>query len=222
MSNLLSLGFAETIHINVATDRGNRSQQLKRVQGQIRCENGGKTHKNGKRWTCDFFDQKSVDHLFLRYQVLSARHGYGSPPLLVLLGAIRLSQSGKIHPGQRLRTSNLSTLQNNVPHWSTLAKGQGFHVRSFPGPDYWSYNSPYFFREFFSFSLIQFPISYDILITKKSNYFTSSDPHHDISKQLVDCTFVWSFCHATFAQLTIPIICFTWQVIVHVSLSNSI
>ena len=26
-------------------------------------------------------------------------------------------------------------------------------------------------------------------------YFTSSDPHHDISKQLVDTTFVWSFCH---------------------------
>ena len=54
------------------------------------------------------------------------------------------------------------------------------------------------------------------------NYFASSDPHHDISKQLVDTTFVWSFCHGTFAQLTIPIICFTWQVIVHVSLSNRI
>ena len=26
------------------------------------------------------------------------------------------------------------------------------------------------------------------------NYFTSSDPHHDISKQLVDSTFVWSSC----------------------------
>ena len=57
---------------------------------------------------------------------------------------------------------------------------------------------------------------------KKQNYFASSDPHHDISKQLVDTTFVWSFCHGTFAQLTIPIICFTWQVIVHVSLSNRI
>ena len=34
------------------------------------------------------------------------------------------------------------------------------------------------------------------------NYFASSDPHHDISKQLVDTTFVWSFCHGTFAQLT--------------------
>ena len=56
----------------------------------------------------------------------------------------------------------------------------------------------------------------------KTNYFASSDPHHDISKQLVDTTFVWSFCHGTFAQLTIPIICFTWQVIVHVSLSNRI
>ena len=54
------------------------------------------------------------------------------------------------------------------------------------------------------------------------NYFTSSDPHHDISKQLVDTTFVWSFCHGTFAQLTIPIICFTWQVIVQVRLSNRI
>ena len=49
------------------------------------------------------------------------------------------------------------------------------------------------------------------------NYFASSDSHHDISKQLVDTTFVWSFCHGTFAQLTIPIICFTWQVIVPVS-----
>ena len=57
---------------------------------------------------------------------------------------------------------------------------------------------------------------------QKNNYFASSDPHHDISKQLVDTTFVWSFCHGTFAQLTIPIICFTWQVIVHVSLSNRI
>ena len=57
---------------------------------------------------------------------------------------------------------------------------------------------------------------------KTKNYFASSDPHHDISKQLVDTTFVWSFCHGTFAQLTIPIICFTWQVIVHVSLSNRI
>ena len=55
-----------------------------------------------------------------------------------------------------------------------------------------------------------------------SNYFTSSDPHHDISKQLVDTTFVWSVCHGTLAQPTIPIICFTWQVIVHVSLSNRI
>ena len=58
--------------------------------------------------------------------------------------------------------------------------------------------------------------------TKNENYFTSSDPHHDISKQLVDTTFVWSFCHGTLAQPTIPIICFTWQVIVHVSLSNRI
>ena len=57
---------------------------------------------------------------------------------------------------------------------------------------------------------------------QQTNYFASSDPHHDISKQLVDTTFVWSFCHGTFAQLTIPIICFTWQVIVHVSLSNRI
>jgi hypothetical protein len=58
--------------------------------------------------------------------------------------------------------------------------------------------------------------------TKISNYFASSDPHHDISKELVGTTFVWSFCHGTFAQLTIPIICFTWQVIVHVRLSNRI
>ena len=58
--------------------------------------------------------------------------------------------------------------------------------------------------------------------SEKKNYFASSDPHHDISKQLVDTTFVWSFCHGTFAQLTIPIICFTWQVIVHVRLSNRI
>ena len=58
--------------------------------------------------------------------------------------------------------------------------------------------------------------------SNQKNYFASSDPHHDISKQLVDTTFVWSFCHGTFAQLTIPIICFTWQVIVHVSLSNRI
>ena len=56
----------------------------------------------------------------------------------------------------------------------------------------------------------------------QKKYFASSDPHHDIAKQLVDTTFVWSFCHGTFAQLTIPIICFTWQVIVHVSLSNRI
>ena len=49
------------------------------------------------------------------------------------------------------------------------------------------------------------------ILMKKLNYFASSDPHHDISKQLVDTTFVWSFCHGTFAQLTIPIICFTWQ-----------
>ena len=63
-------------------------------------------------------------------------------------------------------------------------------------------------------------IEYVGLFQKK--YFASSGPHHDISKQLVDTTFVWSFCHGTFAQLTIPIICFTWQVIVHVSLSNRI
>ena len=63
-----------------------------------------------------------------------------------------------------------------------------------------------------------------LTLVKKNtvNYFTSSDPHHDISKQLVDSTFVWSFCHGTFAQLTIPIICFTWQVIVQVRLSNRI
>ena len=57
---------------------------------------------------------------------------------------------------------------------------------------------------------------------RQTNYFASSDPHHDISKQLVDTTFVWSFCHGTFAQLTIPIISFTWQVLVHVRLSNRI
>ena len=60
------------------------------------------------------------------------------------------------------------------------------------------------------------------LLWKNADYFASSDPQHDISKLLVDTTFVWSFCHGTFAQLTIPIICFTWQVIVHVSLSNRI
>ena len=53
----------------------------------------------------------------------------------------------------------------------------------------------------------------NIVEVQKTNYFASSDPHHDISKQLVDTTFVWSFCHGTFAQLTIPIICFTCQVI---------
>ena len=63
---------------------------------------------------------------------------------------------------------------------------------------------------------------YCLVVCPLKNYFASSDPHHDISKQLVDTTFVWSFCHGTFAQLTIPIICFTWQVIVHVSLSNRI
>ena len=52
------------------------------------------------------------------------------------------------------------------------------------------------------------------------NYFASSDPHHDISKQLVDTTFVWSFCHGTFAQLTIPIICFTWPFGVKLIASN--
>ena len=46
-------------------------------------------------------------------------------------------------------------------------------------------------------------------ITKNRNYFASSDPHHDISKQLVDTTFVWSFCHGTFvrsgiAPVTLP------------------
>ena len=60
------------------------------------------------------------------------------------------------------------------------------------------------------------------LLWKNADYFASSDPHHDISKLLVDTTFVWNFCHGTFAQLTIPIICFTWQVIVHISLSNRI
>ena len=63
---------------------------------------------------------------------------------------------------------------------------------------------------------------YCLVVCPLKKYFASSDPHHDISKQLVDTTFVWSFCHGTFAQLTIPIICFTWQVIVHVSLSNRI
>ena len=37
-------------------------------------------------------------------------------------------------------------------------------------------------------------VTYDITRIYHVNYFTSSDPHHDISKQLVDTTFVWSFC----------------------------
>ena len=30
----------------------------------------------------------------------------------------------------------------------------------------------------------------NIVEVQKTNYFASSDPHHDISKQLVDTTFV--------------------------------
>jgi hypothetical protein len=30
----------------------------------------------------------------------------------------------------------------------------------------------------------------ELVLGKKQNYFASSDPHHDISKQLVDTTFV--------------------------------
>ena len=86
----------------------------------------------------------------------------------------------------------------------------------------WSLHCAWFWHVLRASKKMNRPQMFHFFSWNHNNYFASSDPHHDISKQLVDTTFVWSFCHGTFAQLTIPIICFTWQVIVHVSLSNRI
>ena len=95
-------------------------------------------------------------------------------------------------------------------HWYRQING-GLSCRSVTVQTIWSC----------SFVWTQWFVTQKAPSPQHQNYFTSSDPHHDISKQLVDTTFVWSFCHGTLAQPTIPIICFTWQVIVHISLSNT-
>ena len=91
--------------------------------------------------------------------MLSARHGYGSPPLLVLLGAIHLSQRGtaKFTPATGCEPPIcLKYCKIRCHIFIHIGQGTGFPCSELriPVPDYWSYNSPSFVREFIPFFLV--------------------------------------------------------------------